>query len=130
MAALTADRNTKRRDGDLFSFEAAKAIYAGALVAINADGKAVPATAAGTACAGVAQHQAAAGEPVLVRRGVFNFEDGADDAALTRADIGATAYVADDQTVKKAAGTPAASVAGIVVDVDAEGVWVRICGSR
>lgn len=77
------------------------------------DGKAVPATAAGTVCAGVAQHQAAAGEPVLVRRGVFNFEDGADDAALTRADIGATAYVADDQTVKKAAGTPAASVAGI-----------------
>lgn len=124
MAALTADRNTRRRDGDLFSFEAAETVYAGALVAIDADGKAVPATAAGTVCVGVAQHQAAPGEPVLVRRGVFNFVDS--DGTITRADIGATAYVADDQTVKKAAGTPAAPAAGIVVDVDAEGVWVRI----
>jgi len=59
-----------------------------------------------------------------VRRGVFNFVDS--DGTITRADIGTTAYVADDQTVKKAAGTPAAPAAGIVVDVDAEGVWVRI----
>ena len=125
MAALTANRNTKRRDGELFGFEAAKTIYAGALVAINADGKAVPATATGTVCAGVAQHQTAAGEPVLVRRGVFGLADAADDAALTRADIGSTVYVADDQTVKKKnSGTDA--VAGIVMDVDAEGVWVKI----
>lgn len=126
MAALTADRNTKRRDGDLFSFEAAAAVYAGALVALNADGKAVPATATGTICVGVARHYAAAGEQVRVRRGVFNFEDAADDAALTRADIGATVYVADDQTVKKAAGSPASPVVGTLMDVDAEGVWVKI----
>lgn len=125
MAALTADRNTKRRDGDLFSFEAAKTIYAGALVAINADGKAVPATATGTVCAGVAQHQAGAGETVLARRGVYNFADAADDAALTRADIGSTVYVADDQTVKKK-NSGADAVAGIVMDVDADGVWVKI----
>lgn len=126
MAALTADRNTRRRDGDLFSFEAAAAIYAGAMVALNAEGKAVPATATGKVCVGVAQHYAAAGEQVRVRRGVCNFEDAADDTALSRADIGATVYVADDQTVKKAAGSPAAPVAGIVADVDAEGVWVKI----
>lgn len=125
MTALTADRNTRRRDGDLFSFEAAQTVFAGALVAVNAGGKAVPAASTGKACVGVAQHQAAAGESVLVRRGVYSFADAADDAALTRADIGATVYVADDQTVKKKnAGTDAA--AGIVMDVDAEGVWVRI----
>lgn len=125
MAALTADRNTKRRDGDLFSFEAAKTVYAGALVAIGADGKAVPATAAGTVCVGVARHQAGAGETVLARRGVYNFADAADDAALTRADIGSTVYVADDQTVKKK-NSGADAVAGIVMDVDADGVWVKI----
>ena len=125
MAALTADRNTKRRDGDLFSFEAAKTVYAGALVAIDADGKAVPATATGTVCAGVARHQAGAGETVLARRGVYNFADAADDAALTRADIGSTVYVADDQTVKKK-NSGADAVAGIVMDVDADGVWVKI----
>lgn len=125
MAALTGDRDTKRRDGDLFSFESAQTIFAGALAAVNADGKVVPATAAGTVCVGVAQHRAAAGEAVLVRRGVFNLADAADDSALTRADIGAAVYVADDQSVKKKnAGTDA--VAGIVMDVDAEGVWVKI----
>lgn len=125
MAALTANRNTKRRDGELFGLEAAQTIYAGAMVALNAGGRAVPATAAGGPCVGVARHQADAGEPVLVRRGVFGLADAADDAALTRADIGATVYVADDQTVKKKnSGTDA--VAGIVMDVDAEGVWVRI----
>lgn len=125
MAALTADRNTKRRDGDLFSFEAAETVYAGALVAIDADGKAVPATAAGTVCVGVAQHQAAPGEPVLVRRGVFNFVDS--DGTTTRAAIGSACFVVDDQTVTAAVAEGAAApVAGIVMDVDAEGVWVRI----
>lgn len=126
MAKLTSDRDTKLREGVLCDFEAAQEIHAGAMVAMDADGKAVPATATGKVCVGVAQHYAAAGERVRVRRGVYSFEDAADDAALSRADIGATVYVADDQTVKKAAGSPAAPVAGIVADVDAEGVWVKI----
>ena len=125
MTALTADRNTKRRDGELFGLEAAQTIYAGAMVALNAGGRAVPATAAGGPCVGVARHQAGAGETVLARRGVYNFADAADDAALTRADIGSTVYVADDQTVKKK-NSGADAVAGIVMDVDAEGVWVKI----
>ena len=74
---------------------------------------------------GVAQHQAAAGESVLVRRGVFNFVDS--DGTTTRAAIGSACFVVDDQTVTAAAAEGAAApVAGIVMDVDAEGVWVRI----
>ncbi len=125
MAALTADRNTKRREGDMVSLEAARTIFAGGMVAVDAGGKAVPAAAAGTVCVGVARHQAGAGETVLARRGVYNFADAADDAALTRADIGSTVYVADDQTVKKK-NSGADAVAGIVMDVDADGVWVKI----
>lgn len=121
MAALTGDRNTSRRDGVQFSFEAAAEIFAGGMVALNAAGKAVPATAAGNVCVGVAQNYTTAGDQVGVRRGVFAFGDAADDAALTRADIGSPCHVADDQTVKKAAGT----IAGTVVDVDADGVWVK-----
>jgi len=125
MAVLTNDRDTKRREGEIFAFEAGVEIFAGSLVTINADGKAVPATSAGSVCAGVAMSHAVAGESVTVRRGVFAFADAADDAALTRADIGSTCYVADDQTVKKAnAGTDAA--AGVIMDVDSDGVWVRI----
>ncbi len=122
MAALTSDRNTPRRDGVQFSFEAGAEIFAGAMVALDATGKAVPATAAGTVCVGVAQNYTTAGDQVGVRRGVFAFADAADDAALTRADIGTTCHVADDQTVKKAAG----AVAGIIVDVDADGIWIKI----
>lgn len=124
MSKLTADRNTKLREGVFLGLEAAEIIFAGGMVAVDASGKAVPATNLGKNCVGRAEHYAKAGEAVRVRRGVFNFVDGAGD--ITRADIGATAYVVDDQTVTKtqAGGTPA--VAGIIWDVDVEGVWIKI----
>lgn len=62
MAALTSDRDTVFRNGD--EFEAASAIFAGAMVCLNGDGKAVPAsiTAGLTSVVGVAQRRAATGE--------------------------------------------------------------------
>lgn len=126
MAALTKDRDTRRRDGDLFGFEAGGTIFAGAMVALDAAGKLVPASASGTIVVGVAQHGAKAGDGVRVRRGVFNFTDAGGEKALTRADVGTVCYAADDQTVQKEAGTPAAPVAGLIMDVDGFGVWVKI----
>ena len=46
MTALTSDRDTVRRNGDEFEFEAASTVYAGSMVCLNADGKLVPASVA------------------------------------------------------------------------------------
>ena len=126
MAALTSDRDTVRRNGDEFEFEAASTVYAGSMVCLNGDGKLVPAsiTAGLSPVVGVAQRQGKAGEKMSVRRGVFAFEAASGDAP-TPAQIGATCWAADDCTVQKntAANAP---VAGIVFDVTDEGVWVKI----
>lgn len=125
MAKLSQDRDTKRREGTLYGFEAGANIFAGSLVSLNAAGKAVPSTADGTVCVGVAEHAAKSGEPVRVRRGVFAL-DGDASAAFTRADVGSECVVVDDHTVGTQPKDGTAPVAGLIVDVDAQGVWVRI----
>jgi hypothetical protein len=127
MTALTADRNTPRREGLSFQdpIAAGAAIFAGAMYALDATGNAVTATAAGPAVRAVAQTAAIAanGDTVVEgRRGVFRFENDTGAGQLTRAAIGAKAFVLDDGTVSSA-GT---AVAGIVLDVDDVGVWVEI----
>lgn len=128
MAALTQGRPTPERDGRDFGFEVAAGatIYLGALVGLDAMGKAVAASPAAKVVVGVARNPAVSGEEVATMRGTFLFENSAGGEALARTDIGAKAYVADDQTVKKTAGSPAAPAAGVVMDVDADGVWVKI----
>lgn len=125
MAKLTKDRNTRRREGLLFSFPAGAAIFAGSLVSLSAEGKAVPSTADGTPCVGVADHAAIAGETVRVRRGVFAL-DADPAAAFTLADVGVPCVVVDDHTVSKETKDGTAPVAGQVMDVDSACVWVRI----
>jgi hypothetical protein len=63
---------------------------------------------------------------VTVRRGIFPFANSANADAISRANIGATVYVVDDQTVALTNGTNTRSAAGRVYDVDADGVWVEI----
>lgn len=131
--ALTADRDTPERAGVDFSFPVAAAtkIYAGALVALDAAGDAVPGSAATTLTAvGRADEQVdntgAAGDKVIaVRKGVFRFVNSGTDP-ITRAEIGADAYIVDDETVAATDGTGTLSVAGKIVDLDADGVWVEI----
>lgn len=132
MPALTQDRNTPRRDGVDFEHPvgAAQKIFAGAIVMRNATGFAVKGvTATGQAPLGVAQELAdnTAGADgatsVKVRRGVFRF---ANDGTIARVDIGATAFVVDDQTVADNNGTATRSALGIIRDVDTVGVWVEI----
>jgi len=131
--ALTKDRNTHNRDGKLVShpMAASKKIYAGALVVLNATGYAEPGSTATTLTAvGCAEEQAdnSAGNngdrAVLVRRGVFKFKNHTD--AVTRAEIGKTCYIVDDETVAKTNGTSTRSAAGKVIDLDSDGVWVEI----
>lgn len=132
--ALAKDRDTQRRDGALLSdpVAAAAKIYTGALVALNAAGDAVPATAAvAQKTRGVAQALAdntagiAGAVKVATRRGVFNFKNAAADLVV-RADIGKSCYVVDDETVAKTDSVGTRPVAGVIRDVDATGVWVEI----
>ena len=134
MAALTQGRNTPRKDGGRFSdpVAAGAVIYEGALVCLDASGNAVPGATATTLTArGVAIRRAdnTGGAAGAIRVDVdatparFANSAGADE--ITRADIGATAYVVDDQTVAKTNGTSTRSAAGTIIDVDAQGVWIR-----
>lgn len=134
MAALTADRNTPRRTGDQLSLGIAanKKIYAGSLVARDASGYATPGATA-TTLIGMGRAAetvdntggAAAALQVSIDKGVFQFGNAAGDP-VTIADIGATCYITDDQTVSRTnAGGNTQSVAGTIFDVDARGVWVK-----
>jgi hypothetical protein len=134
MAALTADRPTPSRTGQLLELPAAaaKKFFAGALAARDAAGRATPgATAVGLKGLGrveafVDNSAGAAGDKtVRIRFGCFQWVNSAAADAVTAADIGNDAYMVDDQTVAKTDGGATRSVAGKVVDVDAKGVWVR-----
>lgn len=129
MAALAQDRSTPRRTGRFVSLPVAAAtiIYAGAMVARDAAGNAVPASdTAGLVVLGRAEAQidnqlGAAGDlAILVRGGVYAYAH----SGLTPAAIGKPAFVSDDQTV--AASSTNAVLAGYLVDVDDSGAWVAL----
>lgn len=133
--SLTRDRNTPRRDGTDFGrgVHADAVIFLGALVCLDADGFAIPAaTATGLVADGVAeQHVDATGyadgaKTVSVRKGVFKFDNSAAADEITIAHIGDVAYIVDDHTVALTDGTSSRSAAGTIVDVDSDGVWIRI----
>ena len=132
---LTADRNTESRDGELFEFPVAAdvRIFAGAMVALNADGNAVIAAATsnlvvvGRAEQFVSNLDGAAGDvSVRVKRGVFLYANSTAADEIVRSDINATAYVVDEETLAKTNGTGTRPAAGTILDVEERGVWVRI----
>ncbi|MBT0664773.1 hypothetical protein KI809_10720 [Geobacter pelophilus] len=133
--ALTADRNTQMKDGELIAVPMAtnKKIFAGSMVAANATGFATPgATATTLTYLGRAEEfkdntgGADGAKTVLVRRKhAFKWKNSAGDA-VTQAELGKTCYIVDDETVSKTnAGGNTQSAAGKVVGVDSDGVWVE-----
>lgn len=135
MPAQTADRPTPKRDGKRFAFPVAAAtrLFAGSLVCINASGLATKGAVSTTLKAvGVAVEQAdnsagaASDINVNVERGVWLMANSSAGDLIARADIGSQCFIVDDQTVAKTNGGSTRSVAGVVRDVDAQGVWVEI----
>jgi hypothetical protein len=133
--ALTADRNTPFKDGEIIVIPVAagKKIFAGALVAANATGFATPgATAATLTYLGRAEEfvdnsaGADGATTVQIRRGkAFKFKTAAGDPVV-QADLGKTCWITDDETVSKTnAGGTTQSAAGKVVGVESDGVWVQ-----
>ena len=134
MSALTQDRNTLRRDASAIEpgVAANARIYAGALVAINAAGLAVPGSTsttlrgAGSALQTVNNVGGADGAVrVRLDKRPACFANSAAAEAITLSDIGKDCFIVDDQTVAKTSATNTRSPAGVVDSVDANGVWVR-----
>lgn len=131
--ALAADRNTNMKDGELIPVPVATnvKIFAGALVAANATGYATPgAVSAALTYLGRAEEYmdntggADGAKTVLVRRAkAFKWKNSGADA-VTQASLGKTCYIVDDETVAKTSANGTRSPAGIVVGVDADGIWV------
>jgi hypothetical protein len=128
--AATAAIDTPERSGQVINLPlaAAAVIHAGTLVALDGDGNAIPAAnTAGLRVIGRAEEDkdnsagAAGARTINVKRGVFRFANSA-TAAVDADDRGKWCYVEDDSTVAETATNKCK--AGIVVDVDADGVWI------
>ena len=132
--ALTEARLTDEREGRQFYLDVAASteIFAGSLVSRDAAGRAIPAAAtAGTIVVGFAPKGvdnsagSAGDEKVLVKRGMAaHFANGAAPNAITIAEIGTAAYVADGGTVRKFNADLTNIPVGRIIDLDDDGVWV------
>ncbi len=132
---LSAERYTTKRENKHYSdpVVAAALIYAGAIVVLGATGFAAPgSTATGLIARGVAKDTVdnSAGADgdlnVETETGVFLLKNSAAADQITRADIGGSAYIVDDETVAKTDGGATRSIAGVIKDVNADGVFVHI----
>ena len=133
MAPLTHGRETPRREGEVrFGPAAAGAVFfQGGIVMRDAAGNLLHGqTVTGAIGVGVTLQASdnsggiagAFTHEYRPGRFLFNNSSGADE--ITAANIGAMAFVVDDQTVALTNGGNARSPAGTVEDVDAQGVWI------
>lgn len=139
MAALTADRDTPRRENLLrnFPMKGATKVWGGSLACIDATGFLVKGAVSTTLkCVGRAEETvdntagADGAQRMPVMTGTFRFANSTAGDLITLADVDAPCYIVDDQTVAKTNGTNTRSQAGIIRDVDSGGVWVEIGGAR
>ena len=139
MTALSADRNTPRREGGSYRRPVAAGvkIYIGALVVLDNAGFAHPGhVGLGLIADGRAEIQidntlgAAGAVAVPVRAGNFVYANSAGGDAITAANIGAPCYIVDDQTVALTngggGGAATRSPAGTILDIDSTGVTVAV----
>jgi hypothetical protein len=134
MAATNKDRNTVHKGTELLPvvMAAGVVIPAGVIVVANAAGYATNgATAVGLTYLGMADEAAentggadGARQVIVRRERAFKFANfGAD--LVTQASLGKPAYIVDNQTVAATNGGNTRSPAGIVLGVEADGVWIR-----
>jgi hypothetical protein len=133
MTALSDKRSTLRQVGDPIPARVGRGaavdiLYKGGMAAINAAGYLAPAglaatdTVVGRFAYQVDNSGGSAGDlNAEAEQGVFRWAN-ADSIAAT--DIGSPCYAADDQTVAKSDLAGARPFAGVIVDVDTDGVWV------
>ncbi len=130
-AAFAGEHDTPEVSGDYVKIVAGEAVYAGNIAAVATNGLAYAVNTANisgtlTVC-GVFQYSAAAGEIVVAKRGGFILDNAAGGGAVTKKDIGATAYSVSSNawTVTKTSGT---KTVGKVADVRDDGKVVVVVG--
>ena len=131
---LTQDRNIPQRDAELLviAMAAGATIFGGSMVALDASGNAVPGSTATTLTyVGRAEEAkdnaagAAGDQTITVRRKTaFKWKNQAGDL-VTEASLLKPCYIVDDETVAATDGTGTRSVAGTVIAIDSDGVWVE-----
>lgn len=135
MAALTTDRDTPSKGARHVSIPVAAStkIYAGSMVAVNASGYAVPASATAALkvigrADGLADNSAGANGAISVLVGrdeAYLWENATAGDAVVQANMLRNCYVLDDNTVAGVDGSGARPVAGTVVAIESAGVWVK-----
>lgn len=137
--ALTADRDTPEREAKLFYYKiaAGKKCFAGGIAVRNSTGYAQPGTTAtGLVSLGRLEDyvdNTAGGDgdlSVTVREGTFRWKNSAVADLITIADLGEACYIVDDETVAKTSGGNTRSIAGIIRDVDDDGVFVEMGNNK
>jgi hypothetical protein len=133
VAALADERGTESREGRAVGVRMKGGVvcFAGAIVVTVAGaGLAEPGRAAaglkvlGRASRTVDNSGGANGaRSVVVERGTFLYDN---DGTITAADVGAQAYVLDDQTVTRTDGGGTRSPGGEIREVVPSGVWITI----
>lgn len=140
MTALAAQRSTPVMAGgpnpENLSFPIADnvKVYKGSLVMLDGGYLKPGATATGKVAVGQAEEtvdntgtgHTAGRFNVPVKQGVFKFANSASSDAIAQAEVGSSCYLVDDQTVAKTDGSNSRSVAGKVIQVDTDGVWVKV----
>jgi hypothetical protein len=131
--SLTSDRNTPWQEAELVPVPVAAAtkIYAGSLVCANAAGYAVPGSVSPTLtylgrAERMVDNSAGANGALTVivrRKKAFLWTNCAVDT-ITQASVGLPCYVYDDGTVAATSANNARSLAGIVLSIESDGVWV------
>lgn len=151
MAALTAPKKMKKKDGGpfpenlAFPIAANTKIYNGGLVMLDGGYLKPGAVAVSKIAVGVARVNrppkgsvtnvqgcadntggAAGAFKVEIEEGIFPFENHGADLVVA-ADVGSDCFIVDDQTVAKTNGGATRSRAGKIVDLDSAGkVWVKL----
>jgi hypothetical protein len=137
--ALAAERNTPSQSttptsARPYKQKASVTIYKGSLVALNGGYAAPGATATGRVAIGRAKKTTVTGagdgsnptgmdQPYIeVEEGTFKWLNSGTDAVVA-ADVGATVWIEDDQTVSHT--TTGKSAAGKCIKLDSDGVWVE-----
>ena len=132
--ALTQDRDTKEKTGVSYTMgvSAGKLMYAGGIACINGSGTGFltpGATALGLLALGRTLGQAdntLGSDGALnatVERGVFRYANSAGGDAIAETNIGEICFIVDDGAVALTNGNGTRSQAGVVFDVDTQGVW-------
>lgn len=128
--AASAEVNTPTRTAvDIVLVQGSNIVYAGTMVCVDSSGLVEHATDAASkkviGRAEVTQDNTgssySATRTIKVRRGCFRWVNG---DTFTDANIGDLAYVEDNQTVQTAASASSDIIAGVIIDVDSDGVWV------